>query len=207
MLAAVLVAGLMVAGSVRAEDEEEDNDRDRGNDREVQKLQMKKMHMALEERQAEIGFRNEMRRLDLDLKRIEIEKQRSMLKNPMVPHSGGPGVQAPNMRGCPMQPRPGEPGVQAPNRPGCPMQSRRGGPEVQQAQGWHHQAPSHGKAAHCLMFVMICGIIHILMTIWVYQDIRKRNAGSGIWIVVALLTGLLGTLVYAVVRLGDAKQA
>jgi len=29
---------------------------------------------------------------------------------------------------------------------------------------------------------------------------------SGIWIVIALLTGLLGALVYAVVRLGDSRQ-
>jgi hypothetical protein len=48
-------------------------------------------------------------------------------------------------------------------------------------------------------------VVHILLAVWVYTDIRKLNRGSGIWIVIALLTGLLGTLVYAVVRLGDAR--
>ena len=52
-----------------------------------------------------------------------------------------------------------------------------------------------------LLFLIV--IVHILVAIWVYQDIRKRNAGSGIWIVIALLAGLVGALVYAVVRIGD----
>ena len=53
---------------------------------------------------------------------------------------------------------------------------------------------------------LICGVVHILVAIWVYIDIRQLNRGSGIWIVIALLTGLLGALVYAVVRLGDGRQ-
>ena len=53
--------------------------------------------------------------------------------------------------------------------------------------------------------LLICLIVHILTAVWVFQDIRKRGAGSGLWIVIALLTGLLGTLVYAVVRLGEKQ--
>ena len=53
---------------------------------------------------------------------------------------------------------------------------------------------------------LICGIVHILAAIWVYMDIRQLNRGSGIWIVIVLLAGLLGALVYAVVRLGDGRQ-
>ncbi len=52
-------------------------------------------------------------------------------------------------------------------------------------------------------FLLLILIVHILVAVWVYQDIRKRNAGSGIWIVIALLAGLVGVLVYAVVRIGD----
>jgi hypothetical protein len=61
---------------------------------------------------------------------------------------------------------------------------------------------SHG----CKALLAICLVVHILVAVWVYQDIRRRNSGSGIWIVVALLTGLLGALVYAVVRIGDIRQ-
>ena len=56
------------------------------------------------------------------------------------------------------------------------------------------------------LLLIICAIVHILVAVWVYTDIRQLNRGSGIWIVIALLAGLLGALVYAVVRLGDSRQ-
>jgi hypothetical protein len=61
----------------------------------------------------------------------------------------------------------------------------------------------HKDEMHPLLLLVV--VVHILVAVWVYTDIRKLNRGSGIWIVIALLTGLLGTLVYAVVRMGDAR--
>ncbi len=61
----------------------------------------------------------------------------------------------------------------------------------------------HGALA---LLLVICVIVRILAAIWVYTDIRQLNRGSGIWIVIVLLAGLLGALVYAVVRLGDGRQ-
>ena len=55
--------------------------------------------------------------------------------------------------------------------------------------------------------LLLLAVVHILCAVWVYQDIRRRAGGSGIWIVIALLTGLLGTLVYAVVRLGESPKS
>ena len=69
-------------------------------------------------------------------------------------------------------------------------------------ENWRQKA--HKGGAHPLLALVL--IIHILTAVWVYQDIKQRGCGSGIWIVIALLTGLLGTLVYAVVRLGDEKN-
>jgi hypothetical protein len=67
---------------------------------------------------------------------------------------------------------------------------------------WHRRA--HG----CVGFLLLlCGVIHILLTVWVYQDIKQRNQGSGIWIVITLLTGLCGTAVYALVRLGEKQDS
>ena len=58
----------------------------------------------------------------------------------------------------------------------------------------------------CLLFmVAMCGVVHILLSIWTFQDIRKRNSSSGIWIVVVLLTGFFGALLYTLVRLGDIR--
>ena len=58
---------------------------------------------------------------------------------------------------------------------------------------------------HPLLLLLL--VVNILCAVWVYQDIRRRAGGSGIWIVIALLTGLLGTLVYAVVRLGESQKS
>jgi len=55
--------------------------------------------------------------------------------------------------------------------------------------------------------LLLIAVVHILCAVWVYQDIRRRASGSGIWIVIALLTGLLGTLVYAVVRIGESQKS
>lgn len=55
------------------------------------------------------------------------------------------------------------------------------------------------------ILLAVCVIINLLLAIWVYQDIRKRNAGSGIWIVVTLLAGVFGVIAYAIVRIGDKE--
>lgn len=72
-------------------------------------------------------------------------------------------------------------------------------------QAFKYKADKHRKKGGAL-FLFVCFIIHILLTVWVYQDIRKRNSGSGIWIAVTLLSGFFGALLYAIVRLGDMRQ-
>ena len=53
--------------------------------------------------------------------------------------------------------------------------------------------------------VVLLLAVHILMAIWVYKDVRRKNSGNGIWIVITLLAGFFGAAVYALIRLGDAK--
>ncbi len=69
----------------------------------------------------------------------------------------------------------------------------------------HDDDDDDDDGAHPLLLLVL--VVHILCAVWVYQDIRRRAGGSGIWIVIALLTGLLGTLVYAVVRLGESQKS
>jgi len=67
----------------------------------------------------------------------------------------------------------------------------------------------HGRHHRCkamFLFVIVCFVVHVLLAVWVYQDIRRRQCGSGIWIVIVLLAGLLGVLPYAIVRLGDTGR-
>lgn len=78
----------------------------------------------------------------------------------------------------------------------CPMMGSMGCPMMQRKKA----------AGFCAFMFGIMLVVHILVAIWVYNDIRKRNSGSGIWIVIALLTGLFGTAVYALVRIGDSNK-
>ena len=50
-------------------------------------------------------------------------------------------------------------------------------------------------------------IVHILLAAWIFQDIRKRNAGSGLWIVITLLIGFFGAVLYMLSRIGDSQKA
>jgi len=86
------------------------------------------------------------------------------------------------------------------------LQERRSHVEREMREPEHadHHKP-HDKD-DAVPFLLLLLVVHILTAVWVYMDIRKLNRGSGIWIVIAFLTGLLGTLVYAVVRIGDDRH-
>ena len=54
--------------------------------------------------------------------------------------------------------------------------------------------------------LFLIGILcNILLTIWIFTDIRKRGEGSGIFVALALVAGIPAALLYALVRIGDKK--
>jgi len=75
--------------------------------------------------------------------------------------------------------------------------------ELERARAGLQDEDDDDDEVHPLLLLIV--VIHILVAIWVHMDIRQLNRGSGIWVVIALLAGLLGALVYAVVRLGDGR--
>ena len=113
-------------------------------------MHLRHMQLELQEREAELGFQQEMRKLELEKRRIGLERKRKAQKHPA-----------------------------------------------------HFKHRGKGKL---LPIAIVCFVVHILLTVWVYKDIRQRNSGSGIWIVIVLLTGLFGVLPYAIVRLGEIRQ-
>ena len=131
----------------------------------MQAFELRNKQLDVEQRQSEMHFNDQMRNIQVEKKRLELEHDRQMLKDQEQKAGDlkiGPGKDA-----------------------------------------WHGH---EGKMKHLCGLMLFCMVVHILLAIWVYQDIRKRNAGSGMWIVVTLLTGLLGALVYAVVRIGDKSE-
>lgn len=85
---------------------------------------------------------------------------------------------------------PGGPG--APGAPGLP-------PNPQAAKG--------AKGLHDLLgLLFLIGVIcNILLAIWIFTDIRKRNEGSGIFVAMALVAGIPAAIIYALTRLGEKK--
>ena len=75
----------------------------------------------------------------------------------------------------------------------------RGCPAREGCRGWAHRP----RPAFLAAMAAGCLLMHILLTVWVYRDIRARNAGSGLWVAVTLLSGFPGALLYALVRIGD----
>ena len=110
-----------------------------------------RMQLEMEEQEAELDFRRNMRELELAERRIALEHQRKAQK--------------------------------------------------------HRKHFKHNCGEKMAPLLIICFVVHVLLAVWVYQDIRKRSSGSGIWIVIVLLTGLLGVLPYAIVRLSDGREA
>ena len=120
-------------------------------------IEIRHKQLDIDQRQAEMNFNNEMRKIQLEQKRRDLNRDQQMQKAPDA--KAYPG------KDC-----------------------------------WRGR---HQGMKHLCGIILVCLVVHLLLAIWVYQDIRRRNAGSGLWIVVTLLTGLLGALVYAVARLGD----
>jgi hypothetical protein len=57
-----------------------------------------------------------------------------------------------------------------------------------------------------LGLLFLIGIIcNILMTIWIFTDIRKRGEGSGIFVAMALVAGIPAAIIYALTRIGEKK--
>jgi hypothetical protein len=53
----------------------------------------------------------------------------------------------------------------------------------------------------CMFFVLAIIAINILILIWVYNDARARGVESpAIWLLVVFFTGLIGLIIYLVVR-------
>ena len=80
-------------------------------------------------------------------------------------------------------------------------------PEVPQV-GPHD--PRAAKLVKCICdavgLLFLVGIIcNVLLTIWIFTDIRKRGEGSGIFVALALVAGVPAAIIYALTRIGDKK--
>jgi hypothetical protein len=61
------------------------------------------------------------------------------------------------------------------------------------------------QAAHNVLglLFLVWVVCNVLMSIWIFTDIRKRGAGSALFGVMALFAGIPAAVIYALARLGD----
>ena len=50
------------------------------------------------------------------------------------------------------------------------------------------------------MIMLIPVIIGILLAIWVYKDAEKRGSSGVLWLLIVLVTGIIGLIIWLVVR-------
>ncbi|MHA1607394.1 MAG: PLDc N-terminal domain-containing protein [Candidatus Freyarchaeota archaeon] len=43
-------------------------------------------------------------------------------------------------------------------------------------------------------------IVDVIIAVWVYRDARDRGMEAELWLIIVLLTGILGLIIYLIVR-------
>ncbi len=51
-----------------------------------------------------------------------------------------------------------------------------------------------------LVLMILFFVIGLLLAIWVYRDAKKRDMNAAVWLLIVLLTGCIGCIIYLVVR-------
>lgn len=63
-------------------------------------------------------------------------------------------------------------------------------------------------AAVCFIFVIIWFVVFILIGIWVYKDAEKRGKSGVLWLIIVILLGIIGIIIWLAIRppIGGEKQ-
>jgi hypothetical protein len=51
-----------------------------------------------------------------------------------------------------------------------------------------------------IVLVIVFYIIGILIAVWVYKDAKKRDMNAAVWLLIVLVTGCIGCIIYLVIR-------
>ena len=54
--------------------------------------------------------------------------------------------------------------------------------------------------AACAIFALVWFVIWILIAIWVYKDAEKRGSSGALWLILVILLGIIGIIIWLVVR-------
>ena len=51
-----------------------------------------------------------------------------------------------------------------------------------------------------IVLVIVWFVVALLIAIWVYKDAKKRDMNAAVWLLIVLVTGCIGCIIYLVVR-------
>lgn len=51
-----------------------------------------------------------------------------------------------------------------------------------------------------IIFVVVFFILGIALAVWVYKDAKKRDMNAAVWLLIVLITGCIGCIIYLIVR-------
>ena len=57
----------------------------------------------------------------------------------------------------------------------------------------------------CCFIILIPWIIFIIIAIWVYRDAESRGMSGVLWLIICIILGLIGLIIYLVVRRDHPK--
>jgi TctA family transporter len=63
-----------------------------------------------------------------------------------------------------------------------------------------NELPWLGLSLMFLILPIIWFIIAIILCIWVYRDAEARGMGGALWLIIVLIAGIVGFIIYLVVR-------
>ena len=53
--------------------------------------------------------------------------------------------------------------------------------------------------AFCIAIIVVF-IVIILIAVWVYKDAEKRGSNGALWLIIVMLTGIIGIIIWLIVR-------
>jgi hypothetical protein len=51
-----------------------------------------------------------------------------------------------------------------------------------------------------LIIILIWCVVAIILAVWVYRDARSRRMMAPLWLIIVLITGIIGLIIYLIVR-------
>jgi uncharacterized membrane protein YoaK (UPF0700 family) len=51
-----------------------------------------------------------------------------------------------------------------------------------------------------IVFALVWFVVAIAVAAWVYKDAKKRDMNAAVWLLIVLVTGCIGCIIYLIVR-------